>query len=209
MRTASWRIAATAVLAFLVSPQPASAAAIVYRLTGSFDATVSNNGFSSYVPVGAGTFTGIGDTDDVVAGIGFTAIRLSSFTFSLRDTVYTARQPFEFFVYPTASLAGFRPQSGGAALSFGADAFAGYDPGTPLGPVTPQNGSAIFPLDTDRGALNVGVVVRNAFSATPGAAVPEPATWGMMIAGFALVGAAMRRRTLPERQHRLRVAVRG
>jgi hypothetical protein len=28
------------------------------------------------------------------------------------------------------------------------------------------------------------------------AAVPEPAAWGMMIAGFGLVGAAMRRRTL-------------
>ena len=32
-------------------------------------------------------------------------------------------------------------------------------------------------------------------SATPGPAVPEPATWALMIAGFGMVGAAMRRRT--------------
>ncbi|MBT9470025.1 MAG: PEPxxWA-CTERM sorting domain-containing protein [Pseudomonadota bacterium] len=31
-------------------------------------------------------------------------------------------------------------------------------------------------------------------SATPGSAVPEPATWAMMIAGFGMAGAALRRR---------------
>jgi hypothetical protein len=31
-------------------------------------------------------------------------------------------------------------------------------------------------------------------SATPGPAVPEPASWVMLIAGFGLTGAAMRRR---------------
>jgi hypothetical protein len=30
---------------------------------------------------------------------------------------------------------------------------------------------------------------------TPTAAIPEPATWGLMIAGFVMVGASMRRRT--------------
>lgn len=31
---------------------------------------------------------------------------------------------------------------------------------------------------------------------TPAAAVPEPASWAMMIAGFGLVGGALRRRSL-------------
>jgi hypothetical protein len=44
-------------------------------------------------------------------------------------------------------------------------------------------------------ADNVGVIIDNVSidRVAPGA-VPEPATWGMMIGGFALAGAAMRRR---------------
>jgi hypothetical protein len=43
---------------------------------------------------------------------------------------------------------------------------------------------------------NVGPILDNVSLdiAAPGAAVPEPATWAMMIGGFALAGAAMRRR---------------
>ncbi|MDW8414264.1 MAG: PEPxxWA-CTERM sorting domain-containing protein [Thermaurantiacus sp.] len=37
-------------------------------------------------------------------------------------------------------------------------------------------------------------VPRVIYSAMAGRAVPEPATWGLMIAGFGLVGAALRRR---------------
>lgn len=39
-----------------------------------------------------------------------------------------------------------------------------------------------------------GVQGSGTFTILPTAAVPEPATWGMMIAGFGLAGAAMRRR---------------
>lgn len=53
-------------------------------------------------------------------------------------------------------------------------------------------GSAGFGLQ-DGGNDNVGTVVDNL--ALSVGAVPEPATWAMMIAGFGLVGAGMRRRT--------------
>ena len=39
-------------------------------------------------------------------------------------------------------------------------------------------------------------------SITATAAVPEPATWGMMIGGFAIAGVAMRRRKAPVRERR-------
>jgi len=38
-----------------------------------------------------------------------------------------------------------------------------------------------------------------AFLLTPLSTAPEPATWAMMIAGFALTGLAMRRRPTPRR----------
>jgi len=55
-----------------------------------------------------------------------------------------------------------------------------------------QAGNVHFDLVTG-GADNVGPIIDNVqLDVTPG--VPEPATWAMMIGGFALAGAAMRRR---------------
>lgn len=54
-----------------------------------------------------------------------------------------------------------------------------------------NGGSTSFALQ-DGGNDNIGVVIDN-LSLSVGA-VPEPATWAMMIAGFALVGAGARRR---------------
>ncbi len=43
-------------------------------------------------------------------------------------------------------------------------------------------------------STDAGGVLYDDFSFTPGAAVPEPATWAMMILGFGLAGGAFRRR---------------
>ena len=52
-------------------------------------------------------------------------------------------------------------------------------------------------VDQDSTGTDQGLAIDNLTitSATATAAVPEPATWAMMIAGFALVGGALRRRT--------------
>ena len=57
-----------------------------------------------------------------------------------------------------------------------------------------NGGSTAFALQ-DAGNDNIGVVIDN-LSLSVGAAVPEPATWAMMIAGFGLAGMAARRRRL-------------
>ncbi|MBU3079246.1 DVUA0089 family protein [Sphingomonas quercus] len=77
----------------------------------------------------------------------------------------------------------------------------------------PENIPGAFPADGDpdfrNGFVDVNGDVRDghwAFdilnvdvAAGPGSAVPEPASWAMMLVGFGLVGAAARRRT-PARQ---------
>lgn len=49
-------------------------------------------------------------------------------------------------------------------------------------------------MDTSGSNMSAGIDVRIRNLANPTPAVPEPATWGMMIAGLGLVGASMRRR---------------
>jgi hypothetical protein len=63
----------------------------------------------------------------------------------------------------------------------------------------PGNGTAFYRLNAGTG-LDVINLAYNAssnarlYSTTPTTAVPEPATWAMMLAGMGLAGAAMRRR---------------
>jgi hypothetical protein len=54
--------------------------------------------------------------------------------------------------------------------------------------------SSFTGVDTSLGALTFTSIDQVTFTSTLAAPVPEPATWAMMIAGFGLVGAAMRRR---------------
>lgn len=56
--------------------------------------------------------------------------------------------------------------------------------------------------DIGNGGSNFGIDVANlqagsAFTLSLGAAVPEPASWAMLVAGFGLVGGALRRRSGP------------
>jgi len=55
-----------------------------------------------------------------------------------------------------------------------------------------------FNVDSEDGLFGPGVLTISDFSAPLGS-VPEPATWAMMIGGFALAGAAMRRRKVAVR----------
>ena len=63
----------------------------------------------------------------------------------------------------------------------------------------PGNGTAFYRVDAGAGLDVIGLAYNassNArlYSTTPTTAVPEPATWAMMLGGLGLAGAAMRRR---------------
>ncbi len=77
--------------------------------------------------------------------------------------------------------------------------FAGFDPFGNYGVTGSFNGAVNVRLligsapSDGAGSDNIGVIIDNVVLSTP--TVPEPASWAMMIAGFGLVGGAMRRRT--------------
>lgn len=105
------------------------------------------------------------------------------------QTVYGSRLvQFDFFSFFGAMVAD--PEA------FGLPADTDFD--TPcLDERTAVNGridcTGYFSFDGTHPTAPVHFAIANAFSRQAGLAVPEPATWAMMIAGFALAGAAMRR----------------
>lgn len=58
-----------------------------------------------------------------------------------------------------------------------------------------QDGSSLFSIDLANGALTPLGQTDRSLVGIAIAAVPEPATWAMMILGFGVVGSALRRRT--------------
>ena len=89
-----------------------------------------------------------------------------------------------------------------ASIGFGSNIFAQLNVGgTTLG-FTQYGGPDLFTLNGNTPVFNLGTF--NLSSITSGAAqirisavtaaVPEPATWAMMIGGFGMVGASLRRR---------------
>ena len=65
---------------------------------------------------------------------------------------------------------------------------------TPFTVVAPNAGFYTFSLSYGETAGGPAVLAFNVNGGPAGGGVPEPATWGMMLAGFGLVGAGMRRR---------------
>ncbi len=175
--------------AALLSTAPASAAKVVYTYSSTFTGTRDGNPF-----VTAATFTGIGDTDVSTTSFGFSLTPLSSFV-AQADGPYVITTPF-FFGAGTGAF------SGGAgfvadiatsnAFAFLAPGLVGYDGRSSISTTTlPFFTNATF--TTDRGNIVLTGQSTGTFSAVVDA-VPETATWGMMIGGLGLIGGTMRRR---------------
>lgn len=93
---------------------------------------------------------------------------------------------------------------GGSDSNFGPSLISGFSSSFGLNPTDPfgrrsifftaaQAGSVSFSFGTDS-ADNYGPILDNVALDRTSSAVPEPATWAMMICGFGLVGGVMRRR---------------
>ena len=80
--------------------------------------------------------------------------------------------------------------------TFNSAAFATYDGVSNISGVAGVVATQPFSFQTDQGAIVINNVTNITFSAAVAAdaAVPEPATWGMMLLGFGLAGASMRSR---------------
>ena len=172
----------------------AMAATITYTLTGTGSATIG-----TAIQTGAFTATGIGDTSNL--GFPFNAntptVTLSSFTVAFGSNVYTATGAMRFFSNQGNGIAGFNDVQVADVLDFQNAAFTSYNAVSNIGPL-PVTFFFTNTIATTAGALNftsnpTSLVFRAVTGAVP--AVPEPASWAMMIAGFGLAGLGLRRRT--------------
>ncbi len=178
-------LAAASVLAFVA---PASAATITYTLSGLFSGTRAGAGaFTDY----AATFTGIGDTSLAFNQQDATFVPLSSLiaTGTNGDT-FDLGAGYNFWSSPSYAHAGFKTTVD--AFAFEGAQLASYDNVSNL---APGSVSLYFsaPFATSQGEVFLTGASDLTLSASV-SAVPEPATWAMMIGGFGMIGGTMRSR---------------
>lgn len=187
-------LAAASAVAMIVSA-PAFAAEITYTLSGTFNGTRDGAEFTTFA-----TFTGRGDTDDVFFPESTVSVTPLSVLFAFADnTTFQVLGATEFFVNRGEQFGGFTLAGGGLdnfITTFNSAAFATYDGVSNISGVAGVVATQPFSFQTDQGAIVINNVTNITFSAAVAAdaAVPEPATWGMMLLGFGLAGASMRSR---------------
>lgn len=174
-------VLAAAVLAMGVSASAASAAVV----TRSFEFFATNFGPGAPLANVSGTFTitfdpalsvGAGTLDTLsVPGLGLNAGN-TGFTYSA-----VPGMP----MFSALTVGGVVGGIGGVAAGANDFALSFMGPGTDPFSYLPLS----FSYSTAGGSVWAGD-----FQVSPAAPVPEPATWAMMIAGFGLAGAALRRR---------------
>lgn len=173
------------------APIAANAATIVYSITGDYSGSRGGESFS-----GPATLTGIGDTaDSFNPASSVTAVTLSSLTFTVGSVSSLIGGSNVFFVNRSARTGGFALSDGGSFRTLLlTDAFLTYDGLSSLSSTVASAVALPYSFSTDAGAVTVNTASNVRFAAA--AAVPEPASWAMMILGFSVIGYAMRRKTV-------------
>lgn len=186
-------LASLAFSASVLAPAAANAAEIIYTFTGDFAGTLNGDPFAT-----SAIFTGLGDTD-TLSTVGLTSyVNLSSLSAFAGGVTYNISTTTQFYLNGGnyAGLFFGSAGNGGGAFSGTGPGLAGYDATSSLA-TTPLTAYFTGPVSfqTDKGAVQLSSFSNGTFGSTVSAAVPEPATWAMMLLGFAAVGFAMRRRT--------------
>lgn len=183
--------------ALLAGTSSASAALITYTATGNGTALLGNS-----VVTGPFSWVASGQNGpDVNTTPNVTAFLMDSLTVTFGGTTVSATNPIVFFTNTTGPIAGFVQIRPGnviqGVLYFDDPIFSTYDPATAIGPIPVAYRGFQTSLDTTGGAfIWQGNPTNMTFTASLAAApaVPEPATWGLMIVGFGIAGTALRRK---------------
>ena len=163
----------------------ASSALITYTFSGNFTGTLHGDAFTADA-----VFTGVGDSATVtdIGGVHFVPLSLMS-AVADGETYVISTPTYLGFIN---NLVGLAPQANpfGSAVNGFSDAMNGYD-GAAHATVALETFYVGVAFATNHGSVTLSSARNLSFGA---AAVPEPASWAMMVGGFGLIGAAMRRR---------------
>ncbi|MFS0735548.1 PEPxxWA-CTERM sorting domain-containing protein [Sphingomonas sp. 1P06PA] len=202
-------LAVTCCIAALAAA-PASAAPVTYTLAGTFGIAGVPIFGTITAPL---SFVGMGDTEvygqTTIGGLTANIFELESFTASYRGFSIDLGSSLRFGAASDLGIIGFGDSATGLGAVFRSPALIGYDGRSSIGPVpltflgvaTGMGGGSSFAtpalLDTyghggHHGGPRITAVANATFTAVV-SAVPEPAAWALMIGGFGLVGAALRR----------------
>jgi len=138
------------------------------------------------------TFSAVTDTDDVIGHYQINNIPLDVTVAGLGEAAFT--DDMGVVANSLANDIGFGDFTGGLALLFVGDFPGGYDlksSFTLTGPSMVNPGAS---YNTDAGTFSFRSTGEAATFTAKLSAAPEPGAWALMIAGFGLTGAALRRR---------------
>lgn len=180
---------------------PAQAATAIYTVTGTGAWSVGATNYSGNFTLTANGQTGADINSDPAIFEYF----LTNVVMTFGSITLTSIDPMTIFTNQNQSLTGLgqRRPLGGGNIDYGGiiylyapPTFATYNPANSLSQIATQYYGNGATFDTNGGVVEFqGYVNNTTFQAVVGAgAVPEPASWALMILGFGAIGATLRRR---------------